>query len=44
MNSLYLCDTLLAHPEHYDMVAAHMDDLRWASQRLNREATNGEIT
>jgi DnaB-like helicase C terminal domain len=34
MNSLYLCDALLAHPEHYDMVAVHMDDLRWASQRL----------
>lgn len=33
MNSVYLCNALLTHPEHYDMVAAHMDDLRWAAQR-----------
>ena len=35
MNSLYLCDTLLAHP--YDVVAAHMDDLRRRSQRLKEK-------
>jgi hypothetical protein len=25
MIPLYLCDALLAHPEHYDVVAAHME-------------------
>src|SRR5271168_2534569 len=34
MISLYLCDALLTHPEHYDVVAAHLDDLRWSAQRL----------
>jgi hypothetical protein len=42
MISLYLCDALLAHPEHYDLVAAHMDDLRWAAQRLT-EVTDPDL-
>jgi hypothetical protein len=34
MFSLYLCDALLTHPEFYDLVAAHMDELRWSAARL----------
>jgi hypothetical protein len=34
MNSVYLCDALLSHPEHYDMVAPHLEDLREASRWL----------
>lgn len=41
MISLYLCDTLLTHPEHYDVVAAHLDDLRWSAQRLTEISDPG---
>ena len=34
MISVYFCDGLRTHPEHYHVVAAHMDDLRWAAQRI----------
>jgi hypothetical protein len=40
MNSGYLCDALLAHPEHYHVVAAHMGDLRRAAQRLTEAASS----
>src|SRR5271156_2686130 len=34
MISVYLCNAVLTHAEHYDAVAARMDDLRWAAQRM----------
>jgi replicative DNA helicase len=42
MYSLYLSHALLNHPEHYHVVAAHMDDLRWAAARI-QEVTEPQL-
>jgi hypothetical protein len=42
MYSVYLSYALLNHPEYYDLVAARIDELRWAAARI-QEVTEPQL-